>query len=227
MRFYSRYGKELEQIKSLLEIKLKQLSLAYTIENRLPAESIQISARVKTMDSFIKKLERKGWPNFYYPTEVINDLIGARIICWFIDDCYGILEYIKSSCQIKVKNDLIEDYIKFPKDSGYRSLHILADIPYDSVQKKDGVIKIVNEEIICEIQIRTKLQDAWGDVTHEFHYKAKNIGINNVGYESFLADISERLAIEDKTLIKFRNVYQNLADEKQKQGKREGFKDND
>jgi putative GTP pyrophosphokinase len=48
-------------------------------------------------------------------------------------------------------------------------------ITYDSVQRDEKQqIRIVPEEMICEIQIRTKLQDAWGDITHEFHYKAKN-----------------------------------------------------
>jgi len=79
--------------------------------------------------------------------------------------------------------------------------------------------------MISEIQIRTKLQDAWGDITHEFHYKAKHLGVNDKNLENFLSDISDRLLQEDKTLIKFRDVYQSLADEKQKSGKREGFKD--
>ena len=81
--------------------------------------------------------------------------------------------------------------------------------------------------MICEIQIRTKLQDAWGDITHEFHYKAKNLGVDDKNLEDFLSDISDRLLQEDRTLIKFRNVYQTLADNKQKSGKREGFKDDD
>lgn len=62
IRFYSRYGKEVEQIKNLLEIKLKQICLAYTIENNLPPEALIVTARAKTLDSFLKKLERKGYP---------------------------------------------------------------------------------------------------------------------------------------------------------------------
>lgn len=54
-RFYSRYGKEVDQIKDLLEIKLKQICLAYTIENNLSTEALIVKARTKSLDSFLKK----------------------------------------------------------------------------------------------------------------------------------------------------------------------------
>ena len=228
IRFYSRYGKEVEQIKDLLEIKLKQICLAYTIQNNLPPEALVVGARCKSLDSFLKKMERKNWPQFYYPTEVVTDLIGARITSWFLDDCSGILEYIKKSSHFEIVGNSIENYINNPKRSGYRGLHLLTNITYDSVQRNEkGVISVKPEKMICEIQIRTKLQDAWGDITHEFHYKAKNLGVDDKNLEDFLSDISDRLLQEDRTLIKFRNVYQTLADNKQKSGKREGFKDDD
>jgi putative GTP pyrophosphokinase len=225
IRFYSRYGDEIENIKDLLEIKLKQLALAYTIENKLPREAIIVRARTKSLKSFLKKLEKKNWPQFYYPTEVVSDLIGARVICWFIDDCNGIKQCIEQSNLIKIVPSGTEDYIAKPKDSGYRSLHLLANVPYDSVTRIENKVILTVNDILCEIQIRTKLQDAWGDITHEFHYKAKNLGVEDKSYESLLADIAERLSIEDRTLIKFRNAYQQLADDKLKSGQRQGFQD--
>jgi putative GTP pyrophosphokinase len=95
IRFYARYGGEIEQIKDLLAIKLRQLALAYTINNNLPPEAVTVQARTKTLDSFLKKLAHDGWPDFYYPTEVVKDLIGARVVCWFLDDCYGIVDAVK------------------------------------------------------------------------------------------------------------------------------------
>ncbi|OAD90432.1 GTP pyrophosphokinase [Aequorivita soesokkakensis] len=226
VRFFDRYEKEIEQIKDLLEIKLKQICLAYTIENRLPPEALIVTARTKTLKSFLKKLEKKGWPQFYFPTEIITDLIGARITSWFLDDCSRVLDYINKSSHFSISNESIEDYIQNPKKSGYRGIHILASVSYDSVQRTEsGEISVVPEEMITEIQIRTKLQDAWGDITHEFHYKAKHLGVNDDNLENFLSDISDRLLQEDRTLIKFRDVYQSLADDKLKKGKREGFKD--
>lgn len=223
LRYYSRYGAEINNVCALLEIKLKQLCLAYTIQNHLPPEAMRIHTRIKSYDSAIKKLERKGWPTFYYPTDVISDLVGARIVCWFIDDCYGILEFIKSSSQLSIIENSIEDYIKNPKESGYRSIHILANLSYDSVKNDSGTIEIVNDKIVCEIQIRSKLQDAWGDITHEFHYKAKSAGIEDRTYDPFLSDVATRLKLEDDILTRFRAVYQNLADEKTKNGTRKGL----
>src|SRR5688572_3147192 len=121
IRFFDRYGKDLEHIKSLLLIRLEQVALAYTIDHKLPPEAVRISARVKTLRSFIRKLERSGWPQFYYATEVAGDLIGARVCCWFLDDCYGFLDLISSSPHLKLDPD-IKDYNKNPKPSGFGSI---------------------------------------------------------------------------------------------------------
>jgi putative GTP pyrophosphokinase len=223
IRFYDRYGKDLEQIKNLLEIRLTQLALAYTITNKLPAEAIRVTARVKNLNSFLKKLEKKGWPQFYYPTEVVGDLIGARVVCWFLDDCNGFVSLINSSPHLRMDN-AVEDYIKLPKPSGYRSIHLISQIAYDGVKRiNEREVEVVAQVMRCEVQVRTKLQDAWGDVTHEFHYKAKNAGVDNPNLEDLLSDISNRLANEDATLIKFRDYYQKLADEKLANNTREGF----
>jgi putative GTP pyrophosphokinase len=115
IRFYSRYGDEVEQIKNLIEIKLKQICLAYTLQNNLPQEALTVCARKKTLKSLIKKFEDRGWPQFYYPTEIVTDLIGARITCWFLDDIDGLLYYIKKSSHFKVVDNSIEDYITEPK----------------------------------------------------------------------------------------------------------------
>jgi putative GTP pyrophosphokinase len=228
IRFYGRYGKELEQIAELLQIKIKQLAFAYTLNNHLPSEAVKITTRVKSLESFLKKLEKDGWPTFYYPTEVVKDLIGARVVCWFVDDCYGVLDFIKNSNHFSVANEQthpVKDFIETPQKAGYRAVHVFADVTYDSVQKVEGVVTVKPDQILCEIQIRTKLQDAWGDITHEFFYKAKASGVTNEDLEMFLADVSHRLAQEDKTLMKFRDSYLRLTDEKAQKGQREGFRD--
>ncbi|WP_320718199.1 GTP pyrophosphokinase [Enterobacter asburiae] len=223
-RFYNRYGSDLEQISELLKIRLTQLSLAYTIKNNLPPEAIKVSTRVKSQSSFLKKLKKKNWPQFYYPTDIIKDLIGARVICWFVDDCHGVKSFISSSKHIIISEN-IEDYIEKPKDSRYRSIHLQGDISYDAITRDNKTKEIIigSKYMTCEIQIRTKLQDAWADITHEFHYKAKNAGVDNQIYEELLSEISDRLKNEDKTMLTLRNAYQKLADEKTKENKREGF----
>lgn len=227
-RFFARYGEELRQIAELLEIKLKQLALAYTISNQLPAESVHVSTRVKTEKSFLKKLELDGWPTFYLPTEVVFDLIGARVVCWFVDDVYGLLKFILGSNHFRVADSAdhpIKDYIEQPQKAGYRAIHVFADVPYDSVTRVNGEVTISVSEILCEIQIRSKLQDAWADITHEFFYKSKSHGVTNPNLETFLADVASRLTQEDRTLMKFRDAYQRLADEKMRDGTREGYRD--
>ena len=161
IRFYNRYGDEIDTIRQLLEVRLNQLALAYTLTNDLPRESVHVQTRVKNLSSFLKKLKRKKWPEFYYPTEIATDLIGSRVVCWFLDDCYGMLDLIKSSKQFKIRAKSIEDYIKNPKPSGYRSIHLLSDISYDRVKNLDGKRVVKEDNIVCEIQIRTKLQDSW------------------------------------------------------------------
>ncbi len=227
-RCYSRYGTELEQVAELLRIQLKQLCLAYTINHRLPPEAIQVATRVKKLKSFLLKLERDGWPQFYYPTDVIKDVIGARVVCWFVDDCFGILKFIKRSSHFRIADETIhpmKDYIKNPQSAGYRAIHVFADVTYDAVKKHEQNVVVVPDKILCEIQIRSKLQNAWGDITHEFFYKAKNLGVKDKSLEQFLADVAERLAMEDRTLMKFRDTYQSLADAKLQEGCREGLRD--
>ena len=181
VKFYARYGKEIEQIAELLQIKLKQLAFAYTLN-----------------------------------------------VCWFVDDCYGVLNFIKASNHFDVSNESthpVKDFVAAPQPAGYRGIHVFADVTYDSVQRVGSEVTLKPKKLLCEIQIRSKLQDAWGDITHEFFYKAKAQGVKNDDLESFLADVSHRLAQEDKTLLKFRDTYQRLTDEKTKQGRREGFRD--
>ncbi len=206
-RFYARYGAELEQIAELLRIELKQLCLAYTINHRLPPEAVQVTTRVKKLDSFLTKLKLDGWPQFYYPTEVVKDLIGARIVCWFVDDCHGLLGFIKRSSHFVVADENIhpvKDYISKPQPAGYRAIHVFAEVTYDSVKRVEDQVTVVPGRILCEVQIRSKLQDAWGDITHEFFYKAKTVGVGDQKLEQFLSDVAERLATEDRTLKKFR-----------------------
>lgn len=219
IRFYNRYGAELESIAKLVEIRLNQLSLAYTLENGLPRESVYIVSRIKSLKSFLRKLEKKEWPVFYYPTEVCTDLIGARVICWFLDDCYGMLQYIKASKQIKIQPKSLLDYIGKPKKTGYRSIHLLADIAYDRVKQIDGVRKVVEDNMVFEIQIRTKLQDAWGEFTHEVHYKVP--GGFEPDYEILVAEIANRLFSEDKSAVAIRNILQKAVEEKEHEGFRE------
>jgi putative GTP pyrophosphokinase len=213
IRFFDCYGDELESIGQLLKIRLDQLASAYTVENELPREAVDVHHRVKSLTRFLAKLERTNWPMFRYPTEVITDLIGARVICWFVDDCYGMLDYIQATTQFRIKPRSLEDYIRDPKGTGYRSIHLLADISYDRVKSYKKQRTVVEDRMICEIQIRTKLQDAWAEFTHEVHGKIPRE--SQADYETAIAEIARRLAAEDRSALAVRDILQRQAQKRE------------
>lgn len=212
IRYYAEHATALEQIRRLLEIRLKQLALVYTNQNKLPQESIIITTRVKTLKSVLQKLERKDFPDFDTPKEIINDLIGARVTCWFLDDCLGVYNFILNSRQFHIIPGSEEDYILQPKESGYRSIHLLVNISYDSnVKTNKSKIDIIPDEMVCEIQVRTKLMDTWADLTHEFQYKARALGIHDLELAEILESQAGRFFGEDKSFLAIRNIYQKMV----------------
>jgi putative GTP pyrophosphokinase len=210
IRFFDLYGDELESISQVLKIRLDQLASAYSVENKLPRKAVVVQSRVKSLTSFLRKLKKTGWPMFGYPTEVIADLIGARVICWFVDDCYGMLEYIQATRQFQIKPRSLEDYIIDPKRTGYRAIHLLADVSYDRVKTYREKRTVVEDRMICEIQIRTKLQDAWAEFTHEVHCKIPSEF--QADYETTIAEIARRLAAEDRSALAVREILQSQAE---------------
>ena len=208
IRFFDMYGEEINLIKQLVDVKLNQIALAYTQKNNIPKESVKITTRVKSLKSFLKKLEKTDWKDFNYLTEIAGDLIGARIVCWFLNDCYGVFDYIKSSHQFKIHKDTVKDYIKNPKQSGYRSIHLLTDVSYDRLNNGKSNALLNSYNIICEIQIRTKIQDVFGDLTHEFHYKdGQEFSKAFKKIEEILANQANRLALEDNAFMILRDIF--------------------
>jgi putative GTP pyrophosphokinase len=213
IRFFNIYGEELESISQVLQIRLAGLASAYTEENQLPRKAVVVHSRVKSLTSFLRKLEKLDWPMFGYPTEVITDLVGARVICWFIDDCYGILDYIQATNQFRIKPHSMEDYIRDPKSTGYRAIHLLADVSYDRVKTHKDRRTIVEDRMICEIQIRTKLQNAWSEFTHEVHVKVPPEFKSD--YDTAIAEIANRLADEDRSALTVRQILRRLTEKKE------------
>ena len=220
VRFYDRYGWELESIRKLLHIQLDQLALAYTLENGLPRKAVQVVSRTKELKNFILKLGKLGWPEFYLPTEVVHDLIGARVICWFQDDCYGMLDLVRDSIRIGLVPDSIEDYIAQPKPSGYRAIHVLANVAYDQVIRTKAKHHITAGKMICEIQIRTLLQDAWGELTHQMHYKIPKP--SRMQYNELVSGMAARLAAEDRAAVAIRKLTQLDKEQRKKVGFKAG-----
>ena len=118
--------------------------------------------RLKKMSSAINKLRKKKCEISAIEIENnLNDMVGIRLVCPFIDDVYDMVELIKDSDLIVV--DKVKDYIKEPKKSGYRSCHLLVRVPVPV----GNSIKMVK----AEIQIRTLAMDAWAAMEHRIKYK--------------------------------------------------------
>ena len=132
------------------------------------------------------------------------------MITQFVNDCYGMLDYIQATTQFRIKPRSLEDYIRDPKRTGYRAIHLLADVSYDRVKTHNKRRTVVEDNMICEIQIRTKLQDAWAEFTHELHSKVP--AEFQADYETAIAGIASRLAAEDMSALAVRDILQRQAE---------------
>ena len=145
-----------------VETKFKVLNQEHSLEyDRNPIESIK--TRVKSYESILKKIRKKDIPiTMEAIEENIKDIAGVRVICSFQDDIYALEESFLKQDDI----ELIErkDYIKNPKPSGYRSLHLIVQVPIFLQNTK----KFVN----VEVQFRTIAMDFWASLEHQIHYKA-------------------------------------------------------
>lgn len=139
----SYYECAIMEIETKFRVLNHELSLEY---DNNPIESIK--TRVKSYDSILKKIRRKNIPlNLQAIEENLKDIAGVRVICSFPDDIYKLAESFLKQDDIT----LIErkDYIKNPKPSGYRSLHLIVQVPIFLQNEK----KMVN----VEVQFRTIL----------------------------------------------------------------------
>ncbi|GFH94535.1 GTP pyrophosphokinase YwaC [Lachnospiraceae bacterium] len=144
-----------------VETKLKVLNNEFAqTYNRNPFESIQ--SRLKTPESIYDKLRRKGYPITVKNVEkYLSDVAGVRVICSFPDDIYRLAELFARQDDIILLKE--KDYIKNPKDNGYRSLHLILNIPV-FLSKGKKYMKV-------ELQFRTIAMDFWASLEHKLKYK--------------------------------------------------------
>lgn len=148
---------------AIMEIETKFRVLNHELSLEYDNNSIEsIKTRVKSYDSILKKIRRKNIPlNLQAIEENLKDIAGVRVICSFPDDIYKLAESFLKQDDIT----LIErkDYIKNPKPSGYRSLHLIVQVPIFLQNEK----KMVN----VEVQFRTIAMDFWASLDHKMRYK--------------------------------------------------------
>ncbi len=175
------YESAAEIVKTQLHIFDSEFSMKF---ERNPIHGIE--SRIKSPQSIIGKLRRKGLPvSAQSAQQNLQDIAGIRVVCYYIDDIYAIAELL-SICEafevLKVK-----DYIERPKPSGYRSLHMVLSVPvYMATTKK--IVPV-------EIQIRTIAMDFWASLEHQLHYKTDCIVPPTLKQE--LRDCAETIAATD------------------------------
>ena len=119
-----------------------------------------IKSRIKTPESIVQKLKRNGYEStIQNMVEHINDIAGIRIVCSFTSDIYRMAEMIGRQNDLTVVS--VKDYIKHPKESGYKSYHMLVTVP---IFLSDRVV-----DTKVEIQIRTMAMDFWASLEHKIY----------------------------------------------------------
>jgi len=148
-----------------IETKLKVLNTEFAMQhNRNPFESIK--CRLKKPISIVEKMKKKGLDITIDNIEnALTDIAGIRVICSFPEDIYAVSELLTKQDDIRVV--CVKDYIRNPKANGYRSLHLIVEIPiFLSNEKK--YMKV-------EVQFRTIAMDFWASLDHKLKYKKNNL----------------------------------------------------
>lgn len=144
-----------------IETKFRVLNQEYSLEyDKNPIEGIK--TRIKSYDSIVRKIRRKNIPmSLTAIEENIKDIAGVRVICSFPEDIYELADsFLRQDDIVLIEK---KDYIKNPKPSGYRSLHLIVQVPIFLQKNK----KMVN----VEVQFRTIAMDFWASLEHKLRYK--------------------------------------------------------
>lgn len=183
------YNCAIREVKTKLEVLNDELSIK---NSRNPIEFI--TSRVKKPMSIVQKLKRKGFAiSFESVMENLNDVAGIRVICSFVDDIYAVAEMLKKQDDVKLIE--VKDYIKNPKPNGYRSLHLIIEIPVFFSDSKTN--------LRVEVQIRTIAMDFWASLEHDLKYKKELPDMDEIHQQ--LKDCADTIADTDRRMMEIRD----------------------
>ncbi len=188
---YNQFIQPYEDASSIVQVWLDTLNKDFKLKyNHSPIHSIQ--SRIKNLNSIIEKLNRKKLEtNFEYAKNYLTDIAGIRVICYYIQDIYFILDILK-----KQPNTIIikeTDYIENPKPNGYRSYHIILGVTVYNTTGK--------EYYPVEIQIRTLAMDFWASMEHQLCYKKDRV--DKALFQQELREYSDTLIDMESRMKKF------------------------
>lgn len=151
------YEAGIQQVTAKLEILNKEFQYC---NDRNPIENIK--SRVKSSESIIEKMRKKGLPlTISCMMNNIHDIAGVRVVCPFIPDVYHVARMLMNQTDVEVLR--VKDYIETPKDNGYRSLHLIlmVDVFFSDQKRK----------VPIELQLRTIAMNFWASTEHQLRYK--------------------------------------------------------
>lgn len=182
------YTCAIREAKTKLEVLNDELSVR---NKRNPIEMIK--SRVKKPVSIMEKLQRRGLEiSVQSMMDNLDDVAGIRVICSFVDDIYQVAEMLVRQDDVRVI--AIKDYIRNPKDNGYRSYHMIIEIP----------VFFSNEKrcMRVEVQIRTIAMDFWASLDHQLKYKKELADAAEISEE--LRRCAEVIAQTDLEMLSIR-----------------------
>ena len=156
--FMQLYDGAIRAVRMKLEVLDSEFRVRYA---RNPIH--HIDARLKSPASIAEKLHRKGLPaTLEAAEENLTDIAGVRIICNYLEDIYRVAELLAHQGDVELVRQ--RDYIREPKETGYRSLHLVVRIPV--------FLSSHTELVPVEVQIRTIAMDFWATLEHQLRYKS-------------------------------------------------------
>ena len=202
------YNAALKEVGTKLEILNEEFQHVHQYN---PIEHIK--TRIKTPESIVKKLHRYGYEtSIENMVKYINDIAGVRLICSFTSDIYRLAEMIGNQDDLKVLS--IKDNIKNPKESGYKSYHMLVSVP---IFLSDGPI-----DTKVEIQIRTIAMDFWASLEHKIYYKFEGNAPEHISRElkecaDMVSELDDKMLSLNEEILTFKAVTEELEQKKLEQ----------
>lgn len=195
------YSCAIREVKTKLEILNDDLAVR---NQRNPIQMIK--SRVKKPGSIIEKLQRRGYPiTIQSVYDNLYDVAGIRVICSFVDDIYQVAEMLARQDDVTVLT--VKDYIRCPKDNGYRSYHMIIEVPVYFSDRK--------EKMRVEVQIRTIAMDFWASLDHQMKYKKDLEDSTEISEE--LKECAEIIAQTDLKMLSIRRkIDEKASPDKQK-----------
>ncbi len=197
---FKKVGRQFEELMMMYSSAIREARTKLEVLNdefkvRRRHNPIQyIKHRVKKPASIYEKLNRRGFPvTLESIEENLHDVAGVRVVCGYIQDIYKVKEMLISQDDVTVL--LVKDYIKEPKENGYRSLHLVIEIP----------VFFSNEckPMKVEVQFRTIAMDNWASLEHQMHYKTDGEVPREIIQE--LRECSDALADTDRRMQRIYN----------------------